>query len=129
MILHDHSPMGFSGHFVALFRQPEQRLLSAWYDDEDLFRAEPTIPRCVPNRMAVRYLTMEEFIEKSLGFLLSVYSPTSPFACVTHNMELMSTVPRVLTVKLNLSVSAIAGLAGIHLPDFPCGLWSRDRLM
>ena len=101
MILPDHSPMGFSGHFVALFRQPEQRLLSAWNDDEDVFRAEPTIPRCAPNRTAERYLTMEEFTEKSLVFFLSVYSPTSPFACVTQNIELMSTVPRVLTVKLN----------------------------
>ena len=83
--LHDHSPMGFSGHFVALFRQPEQRLLSAWYDDEDVFRAEPQISRCAVNRTAERYLTMEEFIEKSLGFFLSVYSPTSPFACYPYH--------------------------------------------
>ena len=54
----------FKGHFVALFRQPEQRLLSAWYDDEDVFRAEPQISRCAVNRTAERYLTMEEFIEK-----------------------------------------------------------------
>ena len=95
--LHGYSPTGLSGNFVALFRQPEQRLLSAWYDDEDVFRALPTIARCDPNRTAERYLTMEEFIEKSLVFffLVCILQPTSPFACVTHNMELMSTVPRV----------------------------------
>jgi len=65
--LEDEKYDEFKGHFVALFRQPEQRLLSAWNDDEDVFRAEPTIPRCAPNRTAERYLTMEEFTEKMGG--------------------------------------------------------------
>ena len=97
MILHDHSPMGFSGQFVALFRQPEQRLLSAWYDDEDIFRAEPVISRCAVNRTVERYLTMEEFIEKSLGYFLSVSFPKSAFACwVKYSMFQLDLQPTII---------------------------------
>ena len=55
-----------SGHFVALFRQPEQRLLSSWYDDVDVFRAVNPIVACSENRTVERYLTMEEFTDKRL---------------------------------------------------------------
>ena len=52
------------GHLVALFRQPEQRLLSAWNDDEELFRASPNvITRCSDEKMTAE-LSMEEFIHR-----------------------------------------------------------------
>ena len=51
---------------MTLFRQPEQRLLSSWYDDVDVFRASNPITACSENRTVERYLTMEEFIEKCL---------------------------------------------------------------
>jgi len=51
----------YKGKFVALFRQPEQRLLSAWYDDSDIFRADPFIPACAENRTPERLMSMDEF--------------------------------------------------------------------
>ncbi len=80
---------GFSGHFVALFRQPEQRLLSAWYDDEDLFRAQPIISRCAENRTVERWLTMEEFIEKCLA-LLRVFSNISICVCLIFGWSMLT---------------------------------------
>ncbi|CAK9050685.1 unnamed protein product [Durusdinium trenchii] len=52
------------GHLVGLFRQPEQRLLSAYYDDDDLFRAFPDyIPVCSTETMT-QEMPMEVFIQK-----------------------------------------------------------------
>eukprot|EP00435_Cladocopium_sp_Y103_P070600 s76_g35.t1 len=51
----------YKGKFVALFRQPEQRLLSAWYDHADIFRADPFITACDENRTPERLMFMEEF--------------------------------------------------------------------
>eukprot|EP00438_Fugacium_kawagutii_P027665 Skav200426 [mRNA] locus=scaffold2094:138101:138823:- [translate_table: standard] len=50
------------GHLVGLFRQPEQRLLSAWYDTLDYFRADPYISPCSQNRTPQRLRQMDEFI-------------------------------------------------------------------
>ena len=52
------------GRFVGLFRQPEQRLLSAYNDDEDLFRASPyPICRCCNETMTAE-VSMDEFIKR-----------------------------------------------------------------
>ena len=48
----------YKGHFVGLFRQPEQRLLSAYHDDKDLFRSDPFIPAC-SNETMTKELSME----------------------------------------------------------------------
>jgi len=64
VFLGDEKYQQFKGHFVALFRQPEQRLLSSWYDDVDVFRAVNPIVACSENRTVERYLTMEEFTDK-----------------------------------------------------------------
>lgn len=52
------------GKFVALLRQPEQRLLSAYNDDSDLLRAEPFISACATNRTPERILSLDEFKSK-----------------------------------------------------------------
>ena len=50
------------GHLVALFRQPEQRLLSQYYDTNELFRAAPFISICAENRTPARIMEIDEFI-------------------------------------------------------------------
>lgn len=57
----------YKGHFVGLFRQPEQRLLSAYHDDKDLFRSDPFIPAC-SNETMTKELSMEEFIQRYASF-------------------------------------------------------------
>ena len=52
------------GRFVALFRQPEQRLLSQYYDNNELFRAKPHVILACSNETMTDELSMEEFIEK-----------------------------------------------------------------
>ena len=56
------------GHLVGLFRQPEQRLLSAYYDDDDLFRAFPDyIPVCstetMTQEMPMEAVVVSEHVE------------------------------------------------------------------
>jgi len=57
----------YKGHFVGNFRQPEQRLLSSWYDHVDVFRAVPVIPACQQNRTPQRLMDMDEFQERYQG--------------------------------------------------------------
>eukprot|EP00913_Durusdinium_trenchii_P028695 g26911.t1 len=57
----------YKGHFVGLFRQPEQRLLSAYHDDKDLFRSDPFIPAC-SNETMTKELSMEAFIQRYASF-------------------------------------------------------------
>eukprot|EP00435_Cladocopium_sp_Y103_P069429 s27_g33.t1 len=59
--LNEEMYQAHKGKFVALFRQPEQRLLSAWYDHNDIFRADPFIAACAENRTPERLMSMEEF--------------------------------------------------------------------
>ena len=59
----------YKGKFVALFRQPEQRLLSAWYDDADIFRADPFVSACAENRTpATRGFAEDFFFPVYLAF-------------------------------------------------------------
>lgn len=62
--LSDEKYEEYKGKFVALLRQPEQRLLSAYTDDGDLFRAEPYISICAENRTPERILSLDEFKSK-----------------------------------------------------------------
>lgn len=62
--LSDEKYEEYKGKFVALLRQPEQRLLSAYNDDGDLFRAEPFISICAENRTPERILSLDEFKSK-----------------------------------------------------------------
>ena len=50
------------GRFVALFRQPEQRLLSQYYDNNELFRAKPHFISACSNETMTDEFSMEEFI-------------------------------------------------------------------
>ena len=61
--LSDEKYEEYKGKFVALLRQPEQRLLSAYNDDYDLFRAEPFMSPC-ENRTPERILSLDEFKSK-----------------------------------------------------------------
>jgi len=62
--LSDEKYEEYKGKFVALLRQPEQRLLSSYNDDGDLFRAEPFISICAENRTPERILSLDEFKSK-----------------------------------------------------------------
>ena len=46
---------------MTMLRQPEQRLLSQYYDDKELFRAEPTVFYCGENRTDERIMSLDEF--------------------------------------------------------------------
>lgn len=65
--LYDDLYVAHRGHFVALFRQPEQRLLSQWFDQEDNFRAVPFISRCDRNKTPEYEMSMSEFQQTWAG--------------------------------------------------------------
>jgi len=51
----------YKGKIVAIFRQPEQRFLSSWYDDVDLFRADPSTWVCGTNITPGWLMDMDQF--------------------------------------------------------------------
>ncbi|CAK8993769.1 Uncharacterized protein SCF082_LOCUS3650 [Durusdinium trenchii] len=63
-LLTDEKYSKHKGHLVALFRQPEQRLLSAYYDDRELFRTTDFVCSCCDkSKYNTDELSMEAFIQ------------------------------------------------------------------